>query len=173
MKHRESVTTNGRAVFYAALWNDLRQAAMDKGWALALHGSLASDMDIMAMPWTEEATTDIEMIEALKKCFTDADCIGLKASDMPNNRRVFTLSIWADFYLDINIIKPNVATTTPLSSSSGEALKDNNNSVEQEDIYDSIYMEVVQLVEKDNIQCEAYKATAEKLKSQFIIKRKQ
>jgi hypothetical protein len=168
MKHRESVTTNGRAVFYAALWNDLRQAAMDKGWALALHGSLASDMDIMAMPWTEEATTDIEMIEALKKCFTDADCIGLKASDMPNNRRVFTLSIWADFYLDINIIKPNVATkpermgmgklrnlinqlnsedisiskflgeinnhflsvatTTPLSSSSGDASVNSNNS---------------------------------------------
>lgn len=67
MKHRESVTTNGRAVFYAALWNDLRQAAMDKGWALALHGSLASDMDIMAIPWTKEATTDNEMIEALKK----------------------------------------------------------------------------------------------------------
>ena len=51
--------------FYAALWNDLRQAAMDKGWALALHGSLASDMDIMAMP-DKEATTDNEMIEALK-----------------------------------------------------------------------------------------------------------
>jgi hypothetical protein len=106
MKHRESVTTNGRAVFYAALWNDLRQAAMDKGWALALHGSLASDMDIMAMPWIKEATTDNEMIEALKNCFTDAECIGLEVSDMPNNRRVFTLSIWADFYLDVNVIKP-------------------------------------------------------------------
>ena len=105
MKDREMVTTNGRAVFYAALWNDLRQAAMNKGWALALHGSLASDMDIMAMPWTEGATTDYVMIEALKNCFTDADCISLQVSDMPNNRRVFTLSIWADFYLDIDVIK--------------------------------------------------------------------
>jgi len=106
MKHRESVTTNGRAVFYATLWNDLRQAAMDNGWALGLHGSLASDMDIMAMPWTEEATTDSEMIEAIKNCFTEASKITVEESDMPNNRRVFTLSIWADFYLDINIIKP-------------------------------------------------------------------
>lgn len=106
MKDRESVTTNGKAVFYAAIWNDLRQAAMDKGWALALHGSLASDMDIMAMPWAKDATTDVEMIESLKGCFTDANCINVEVSDMPNNRRVYTFSIWADFYLDINVIKP-------------------------------------------------------------------
>ena len=45
-KDRESVTTNGRAAFYACMWDDFRQAAMDCGWALGLHGSLASDMDI-------------------------------------------------------------------------------------------------------------------------------
>lgn len=106
MKNREAVTTNGRAVFYAAMWDDFRQAAMNKGWALALHGSLASDMDIMAMPWTNEATTETEMIEALRNCFCQPEFIGLRISDdLPNNRRVFTLSIWADFYLDINIIK--------------------------------------------------------------------
>jgi hypothetical protein len=68
MKDRKYVTTNGRAVFYAAMWNDLRQAAMDTGWALGLHGSLNNDMDIMAMPWTESATSDVHMIEELKKC---------------------------------------------------------------------------------------------------------
>lgn len=104
MKDREYVTTNGRAVFYAVMWNDLRQAAMDKGWALALHGSLASDMDIMAMPWTNEATTDTEMIEAIKNCFTDCNKIKAEKSEMPNNRVVYTLSIFGDFYLDINII---------------------------------------------------------------------
>lgn len=39
MKSREHVTTNGWAVFYASMWDDLRQAAMDKGWALAPMGS--------------------------------------------------------------------------------------------------------------------------------------
>lgn len=104
MKDRKSITTNGRAVFYAAIWNDLRQAAFNKGWALALHGSLANDMDIMAMPWTEKASTDSEMIEELKKCFTDCNLIDITISEKPNNRKVFTLSIWADFYLDINVI---------------------------------------------------------------------
>lgn len=106
MKSREHVVTNGRAIFYAAMWNDFRQAALNKGWALALHGSLASDMDIMAMPWTDKAEPVWEMIWALKKCFDEPKKIDVTETDMPNNRRVFTLSIWADFYLDINVIKP-------------------------------------------------------------------
>jgi len=104
-KDRECVTTNGRAVFYAAMWEDLRNAALDKGWALALHGSLANDMDIMAMPWTEEVSPEIDMILALKYCFDKPEEIGLIITDMPNNRKVYTLSIWEDFYLDINIIQ--------------------------------------------------------------------
>ena len=104
MKDRESVTTNGRAVFYASMWNDLRLAALDKGWALGLHGSLSSDMDIMAMPWVKESASPLEMISALKKCFNNHKEIHLTETYMPNNRLVYTLSIWADFYLDINII---------------------------------------------------------------------
>lgn len=105
MKSREHVTTNGKAVFYAAMWNDFRQSALDKGWALALHGSLANDMDIMAMPWTEEASHPLDMILAIKKCFDKPEEIKLSTCEMPNNRRVYTISIWSDFYLDINIIK--------------------------------------------------------------------
>lgn len=106
MKSREHVTTNGRAVFYAAMWDDLRNAALDCGWALGLHGSLKSDMDIMAMPWTEEALPAPVMISALCGCFTDAeDLTGtVQVTIKPNNRTVYTLSIWADFYLDISVI---------------------------------------------------------------------
>jgi hypothetical protein len=49
MKSREHITTNGRAAFYACIWNDFRQAAMDNGWALGLHGSLASEMGLTSM----------------------------------------------------------------------------------------------------------------------------
>lgn len=104
MKSRELVVTNGRAAFYACMWDDLRNAAMNCGWALGLHGSLSKDMDIMAMPWCDGAITDEEMINELRLCFAGNE-IKVYISDMPNNRRVFTLSIWGDFYLDINIIK--------------------------------------------------------------------
>jgi len=106
-KVRELVTTNGRAVFYASMWNDLRQAALDKGWALGLHGSLANDMDIMAMPWIKDAKPVEEMIQALEDCFTKPKKLWsetTKDSNFPNGRVVYTISIYADFYLDINII---------------------------------------------------------------------
>ena len=107
-KNRASVTTNGRAAFYACMWDDFRQAAMDCGWALGLHGSLASDMDIMAMPWTENATSADDMIQHLiDTCFYDnhlSDFIK-HTQEKPNHRVVYTISIFADFYLDINVIE--------------------------------------------------------------------
>lgn len=109
MKSREHVTTNGRAVFFAAMWEDLKNAAISHGWALGLHGSLNSDMDIMAMPWDEHASSSDVMINQLCLCFTEAAQIEkniLVSTDKPNNRIVYTLPIWDDFYLDINIIAP-------------------------------------------------------------------
>lgn len=109
MKSREHVTTNGRAVFYASCWPDLKDAALDCGWALGLHGSLNSDMDIMAMPWIENAKPVEEMIKALEGCFTIPDPAWSKittvSDDKPNGRVVYTLHIFSDFYLDINIIQ--------------------------------------------------------------------
>lgn len=108
-KSREHVTTNGRAAFYACMWESFRNAALDCGWALGLHGSLNNDMDIMAMPWVENATTPEEMIKSLLACFTDKEWKEEKLkpfTDKPNSRIVYTISIWADFYIDISIITP-------------------------------------------------------------------
>ncbi len=106
-KSREHITTNGRAAFYACIWDDLRKAAMNCGWALGLHGSLANDMDIMAMPWTEDAKPVEEMVKSLSDCFTGSRSKGehtIPHFDKPNGRVVYTMHIWADFYLDINVI---------------------------------------------------------------------
>lgn len=110
-KDREMVTTNGRAAFYACMWDDFRQAAMDCGWALGLHGSLNSDMDIMAMPWVEDAVQADEMIShMIDVCFGGSAWAQpphfkkSAAGEKPNNRIVYTIPIFADFYLDINVI---------------------------------------------------------------------
>ena len=107
-KDRKSVTCNGKAAFYASIYNDLREAALSCGWALGLHGSLSADMDIMAMPWTEDARPVEEMIQALSDCFAGNGWQGFHAipnTNKPNNRVVYTMTIWADWYLDINVIK--------------------------------------------------------------------
>ena len=107
-KNREAVTCNGRAAFYAAMWDDIRQCAMDCGWAVALHGSLNSDMDIMAMPWVQEACTFETLIKEIVKLFDGnslASTYRISYGDKPHGRVVATIPIWADFYLDISTIE--------------------------------------------------------------------
>jgi len=109
-KSNEHVVKNGKAAFYASILPDLKDAALKNGWALGLHGSLANDMDIMAMPWTENASTVETMIKSLSDCFTEnpfKDYHENAFTDKPNGRVVYTMSIWDDWYLDINIIDRN------------------------------------------------------------------
>ena len=108
MKSREHIVCNGKAAFYASIYDDLKSAALKCGWALGLHGSLSSDMDIMAMPWTEDATSVEVMIQALSDCFDGnpfKDLHTVAHTNKPNNRVVYTMSIWKDWYLDINVIR--------------------------------------------------------------------
>jgi hypothetical protein len=45
------------AAIYASLLPDLIQAGRDCGYAVAPHGSMARDFDLVAVPWTENATS--------------------------------------------------------------------------------------------------------------------
>lgn len=53
------------AATYACLLPDLVAAARDVGYALAPHGSFGRDLDLIAVPWTEEATSAEQLILAL------------------------------------------------------------------------------------------------------------
>ncbi len=107
MKEKEQVVTNGRAVFYTILWESFRRAALDCGWTLALHGSMASDIDIIAVAWIEEAKPIEELIKSLSNCI---DGTLWKNSHFelpfkrPHGRYTYTLSIFSDFYIDLSII---------------------------------------------------------------------
>lgn len=131
-KSREHITNNGKAAFYASIWPDLSKAANDCGWALGLHGSLSNDMDIMAMPWTEEAKPVEELMQALSDCFTGSmwkDDHIIPHPGKANNRVVYTMSIWADFHLDINIIKNESLKPNKLSDSGNGICKKCDNVV--------------------------------------------
>ncbi len=106
MFDRKSISENGKAAFYACILEDLKKAAYDCGWALGLHGSLSHDMDIMAMPWTEDATSSDDMVMHLSDmCFGESPFHILCSKDeKPHNRVVYTIPIWEEIYLDISVI---------------------------------------------------------------------
>ena len=50
---------------YAALYPLLAETARAYGYALAIHGSMTRDFDLIAAPWVEDAAAPEAMIEAL------------------------------------------------------------------------------------------------------------
>lgn len=107
-KNRDAVTRNGRAAFYAAMWDDIRQCAMDCGWAVAIHGSLNSGVDILAMPWVREITCFpglVERITGLVTGSTSQNRYYITYGEKPYGRAVATIPVWGDFYLYISAME--------------------------------------------------------------------
>lgn len=56
-----------RAAAYCAFYPMLLQIAKDHGYTLAVHGSMHRDMDLIAIPWIEEASDALTLIRAMKE----------------------------------------------------------------------------------------------------------
>ena len=107
MKDKSEVKTEGRAVFYAVLYNRFRKAALECGYSLALHGSMAADMDLIAVPWVEDAKTPDELVAAISDCIDGTVWKGhhlLDRHEKPHGRLSYTLSIMGDWQIDLSIM---------------------------------------------------------------------
>lgn len=56
-----------RAAAYAAFYPMLQQVARRHGYALAIHGTLHRDFDLIAVPWVKDASDRLTLIKALRK----------------------------------------------------------------------------------------------------------
>ncbi len=55
------------APVYALIYPQLREIVRPLGYALAVHGSMATDLDLIAVPWIEEAEKPEKVVEAIQK----------------------------------------------------------------------------------------------------------
>ena len=108
MKNKEDIKTNGRAVFYAVLYESFRKVAIDLGYTLALHGSMSKDMDLIAVAWTEEAKPVKSLIEAISNEIGDTVWKEhhFISEEKPHGRIAYTLSIMGEYFIDLSIIPP-------------------------------------------------------------------
>jgi len=61
----ESCFCTSYALVYAAILPQLQEIAQDHGYALAVHGSMASDLDLIACPWTKDVSDPEVLINSL------------------------------------------------------------------------------------------------------------
>lgn len=51
---------------FACLYPGLCEIARARGYALAIHGSMVRDLDLIAVPWTDAAVPAHELVQAIK-----------------------------------------------------------------------------------------------------------
>ena len=100
-----------RPVIYAIFYPCLVKVANKHGYALALHGSMRRDCDIIAIPWTDDACSALTLLKALAKRVAGAiqeDKNGFIRGDKPHGRVAYCISIGSGAYLDISFMPRKV-----------------------------------------------------------------
>lgn len=69
MKSTEEVKPNFGPVYAAALYPELAAIFVRHGYALAVHGSLARDFDLIAVPWAETVSLPQSVLEEITGTF--------------------------------------------------------------------------------------------------------
>lgn len=95
--------TGASPMFYLSMLPGLVSLAKEYGYALGVHGSLARDFDLMAIPWTDEARSADELIKAIM----DATGAARRKRDWeqkPHQRKAFSLYLGGGPYLDISVM---------------------------------------------------------------------
>ena len=94
--------------FYEGLLSKMRPVARAHGYALAVHGSMERDFDVVAIPWTEDYSSMWVLIEALVELvcafkFTPAPI------KKPQGRTAFLVPLGIAAVLDLSVIQPDGA----------------------------------------------------------------
>lgn len=78
------------AITYLLYYPAMRDVARAHGYALTIHGSLHRDCDLVAVPWTDDATDAETLVAALCAEVQLIDTLR-GAQDKPHGRRCWTL----------------------------------------------------------------------------------
>lgn len=97
---------------YCAMYPELARIAREHGYALAIHGSMGRDFDLVAVPWLAAPSPPIDVVDAF--CQRYAIRIVPRDPEHPNDRprdptirehgrEVWQISLaWGDCYIDLS-----------------------------------------------------------------------
>ena len=89
---------------FATVYPVLAEAARSVGYALAIHGTLQRDLDVIAVPWTEDAKSEAELLAAL--CAATASKIHEGSEKQrPHGRRSIGLLLGCGGFLDLTVMQ--------------------------------------------------------------------
>lgn len=103
-----SIREHSPAAAYACLLPMLTEVAHAHGYALAVHGSMRRDLDLVCVPWVEDAASGDDLVAAL-----NARVAWLVGDDtepvdgpttQPHGRRSWAILLFGGLYLDVSVM---------------------------------------------------------------------
>lgn len=98
---------NEKPGFYASIYGILKEIADEYGYALAIHGSLVRDLDLVAIPWKDEVKDYRDMISHMRESIGmhhPQNVIG--ETKKPHGRLSFIILTGAGSYVDLAVFPP-------------------------------------------------------------------
>ena len=90
---------------YAMIYPMMRETAMENGYCLAVHGSLARDLDVVAIPWTHNAVTAEALAERLAEVVNVFEPMADKPTEKPHGRLAWAFQLTGvGGYVDLSIM---------------------------------------------------------------------
>ncbi|RKF23347.1 hypothetical protein D6851_02425 [Altericroceibacterium spongiae] len=105
--YTHAVRTAEISIFCERALPAVRAAARECGYALAIHGSQQRDLDIVAIPWTEEATNTERLLNAIARAVHDETGWGHwhdQPALKPHGRVAYTITASAEVHIDLSIM---------------------------------------------------------------------
>lgn len=101
---------------YAQLLPRIKEVAKKRGYALAIHGSMQRDFDIIAVPWVEDASKPSELVEAIANevdgfVIGDLSDKGIidqldSPTKQPHGRLSWNICWGGNVFIDLSVMQP-------------------------------------------------------------------
>ena len=96
------------APMYVSIYMRLVEVARECGYALALHGTMARDLDVVAVPWTEEAVDAEDLVRRLTEACAwtcgDDGLLVVGPTNKPHGRRAWSVPFFATHFVDVSVM---------------------------------------------------------------------
>lgn len=103
---------NYAPAYAVACYPMLTEIAREHGYALAVHGSLARDFDLIAVPWTDQAADPEAVVAAIHER-TGTRLVG-EPTRKPHGRVAWSLSVgFGDCAIDLSFMPLRPAPPSP------------------------------------------------------------
>ena len=113
MKTIEEINANPKPMVYSCILEGLRKTAFDCGYTLAIHGTCASDLDLIAVRWKENyKSTKFLSKQLIKEIshYSFGKNIDYNLEEITNYEirfgahYHFSIPIYKDWYIDLCVI---------------------------------------------------------------------